>query len=243
MDYTVIRNDITRMEVDAIVLPANPELKEGSGASNAIFKKAGRDKLKKACINTVERKGEIRVGTAVPTLGFDLDAKYVIHVVVPQWRGGNNNEYQLLSSAYYSSLKLADIMGCGSLAIPLLASGNNKFNLDLAIEIAIKSIEAFEPSNELSEVYLVVYGMRAVEKMKERGFIFEEAIDEAYVLCNDESYRPKTIQSAVKQIAQKYFDEVIDQGLEYFNDPENIKTIVGFGIEIVDTEIKMLMRH
>ena len=129
-------------------------------------------------------------------------------------------------------------MGCGSLAIPLLASGNNKFNLDLAIEIAIKSIEAFEPSNELSEVYLVVYGMRAAEKMRERGIPFEEVIDEAYVLDNDESYLPRTVKRAVKQIVQQYLDETIDQAYEYITDPENVKKIIGFGIELVERRIK-----
>ena len=71
------------MEADAIVLPANPELKEGSGVSTAIFKKAGREKLKKACDDIVEKKGKIRVGMAVPTLCFELDATYVIHADEP----------------------------------------------------------------------------------------------------------------------------------------------------------------
>ena len=206
MKYTVIRNDITRMGVDAIVLPANPELKEGSGVSTAIFKKAGREKLKKACDDIVEKKGKIRVGTAVPTLGFDLDATYVIHAVVPQWRGGHNNEYQLLCSTYYSALKVADVMGCSSLAIPLLASGNNKYNLDLAIEIAIKSIEEFEPSNNLSEVFLVVYGYNAAEAMRKRGNSFEEVIDQAYVLGNDESYhtRKQKIKRTTSNISKQY---------------------------------------
>ena len=160
MDYIVTRNDITRMDVDAIVLPANSKLKEGSGASTAIFRKAGREELTKACTNITRKKGDIRVGTAVPTLGFDLDATYVIHAVVPQWRDGHSNEYELLSSAYYSSLELADLLSCESVAIPLLAAGNNGFDLDLAIEIALKSIDAFEPSNRLTEVHLVIYGIQ-----------------------------------------------------------------------------------
>ncbi|MBQ6440093.1 MAG: macro domain-containing protein [Mogibacterium sp.] len=79
MDYEVIRNDITNMEVDAIVLPANPMLREGSGTSKAIYEKAGRRSLNKACNEILKRYHSIRTGTAVPTLGFKSNAKYIIH--------------------------------------------------------------------------------------------------------------------------------------------------------------------
>ncbi len=68
MDFKVMRNDITNMEVDAIVLPANSMLKEGSGTSQAIFQAAGRAKLKRAC----KRYGTVRVGSSVPTPAFSL---------------------------------------------------------------------------------------------------------------------------------------------------------------------------
>ena len=231
MNFNVIRNDITKMEVDAVVLPANPELKEGSGASTAIFKMAGRNNLKLACERIIKDRGTIRVGTAIPTLGFNLEATYIIHTVVPKWRGGNSNEYELLCSAYYAAIKTADIMSCSSLAIPLLASGNNKFNLELVLDIAIKSIEEFEPTNELSDVYLVVYGMHAVDKVRKLSIPFEEVIDEAYVLGNDESYH--SMKRKPKRAAKQYLDVAIDQAIDYFSDPENVEKIVGIGAEII----------
>ena len=242
MDFKVIRNDIVHMDVDAIVLPANSKLREGSGTSTAIFRSAGREQLEKACEGIIKRKGDVRVGTAVPTLGFGLEATYILHAVVPSWRGGNHHEYELLSSAYYSTLKLADMMGCESLAVPLLAAGNNGFDLDLAIEIARKSIEAYEPTNKLSDVYLVIYGMRAADKFRKLEIPFEEVIDEAYVLGNNESFirQKPSIKRRLKKIAKQYSEEAIDQALDFFEDPETVKAIIKNGKDIALIAIKAL---
>ena len=151
MLFEVVQNDITNMHTDAVVLPANEHLKEGRGTSHAIFEKAGRKELTKAC-------RELRfcsIGEAVPTLAFKLDANYIIHAVVPKWIDGEHEEYEYLSAAYLSALKIADIMGCKSVAFPLMASGNNGFDLNLAYEIAKESFTAFESVN-LQKVYLVV---------------------------------------------------------------------------------------
>ena len=128
MPFKIVRNDITKMQVDAIVLPANPQLKEGGGTSKAVFAAAGRSKLKEACAEY----GHCDVGAAVPTPAFGLNAQYILHAVTPRWKDGNHEEYELLSSAYLSALKLADIMQCQSVAIPLLASGHNGFDRELA---------------------------------------------------------------------------------------------------------------
>lgn len=242
MDFKVIRNDIVRMDVDAVVLPANSKLKEGSGTSTAIFRNAGREELEKACRGIIKRKGDIRVGTAVPTLGFGLEATYILHAVVPSWRGGDHHEYELLSSAYYSTLKLADMMGCESLATPLLAAGNNDFDLDIAIEIARKSIEAYEPTNKLSEVYLVIYGMHAADKFRKLGISFDEIIDEAFVLGNDESFTPQkvSIKRRLKRIAKQYCKEAIDQALDFIEDPDTVEAIIKKGKIIALSAIKAL---
>ena len=138
MKFDIVKTNIVNVHADAIVLPANTALKEGSGTSTAIFEAAGRKKLTQAC----KKIGSCEVGSAVPTLAFDLEAKYIIHAVVPKWIDGNHNEYDLLSSAYLSALKVADIMGCTSIAFPLLASGNNGYDLDLAFQIAKESINS-----------------------------------------------------------------------------------------------------
>ena len=109
MEYKIVRDDISKFSADAIVIPANPLLKEGSGTSNAIFSKAGKKELKKACSDVVNRLGQIYVGTAVPTLAFKMDADFIIHAVTPRWIDGQHNEYELLSSAYYASKRLCRI--------------------------------------------------------------------------------------------------------------------------------------
>ena len=101
MEFKIIRNDIANMKVDAIVLPANSRLREGSGTSNAIFEKAGRKALEKEC----KRYGKVEVGNSVPTLAYELDAKFILHTVVPKWKNGKQQEY---SAAYLSALSLAD---------------------------------------------------------------------------------------------------------------------------------------
>ena len=133
------------MSVDAVVLPANEKLKEGSGTPKAIFEKAGRKELTKACAEIKTCK----MGEAVPTLGFKLNADYIIHVVVPKWVDGEHQEYDYLSAAYLSALNVADIMNCETIAFPLLASGNNGFDLGLAYDIAKSSIESFSGVNFL----------------------------------------------------------------------------------------------
>lgn len=104
MEFKVQRNDITHVEVDAIVCPQNPSLKEGPGTSAAIFGKAGRAQLKKACAS----KGKVRVGATVVTSAYDLPSKIILHTVVPKWRGGNRHEYEQLCEAYLSALAVAD---------------------------------------------------------------------------------------------------------------------------------------
>lgn len=198
MNFKVVRNDITNMEVDAIVLPANSKLKEGSGTSQAIFQAAGRSKLQKAC----KRYGTVKVGRSVPTPAFSLPSKIVLHTVVPTWRGGGNKEWQYLSAAYLSALEMADQTSCESVAFPLLSSGNNGFDTNLAISIAIESIEDFEPTHKLREVYLVTYGSYATKLMRDRGYEVEEVIDEVYALNKDESYKPGVVL-AVKAGADK----------------------------------------
>lgn len=139
MKFELVNTNIVNISADAIVLPANTRLKEGSGTSRAIFEAAGRKQLTQACRNI----GTCSVGSAVPTLAYDLNAKYIIHAVVPKWKGGEEGEYELLGSAYASSLNVADVMGCESIAFPLLASGNNGFDREFAFQIAEDSIESF----------------------------------------------------------------------------------------------------
>lgn len=103
MPFEIIRNDIIKMRVDAIVNAANSSLAAGGGVCGAIFQAAGYEQLDAACRSI----GRCAVGQAVITAGFSLSAKYVIHAVGPIWQGGTQNEAALLESCYTSALQLA----------------------------------------------------------------------------------------------------------------------------------------
>lgn len=165
MQFEIIKANIVDVVSDAIVLPANEVLKEGIGTSKAIFNAAGRKELTQAC----EKLGHCNIGSAVPTLAYNLTSKYIIHAVVPKWIDGQHSEYDLLSSAYLASLNIAEVIGCESVAFPLLASGNNGFDKQLAFRIAEESIKSFE-SVKLKKVFLVVYGDTMETYMKSLGY-------------------------------------------------------------------------
>ena len=197
MKYTVVRDDISKFAADAIVLPANTALKEGSGTSNAIFKKAGRKELKKACAEASAKYKKIYVGEAIPTLAYNLDAAFIIHAVTPKWIDGKHQEYELLSSAYYSALREADLLSCKTIAIPLLSSGNNGFDMHASYEMAVQTIEAYRPENKLEMVYLIVYGKRVMSMLRRLQVPVQENIDDIYILSQDEKYRAPIIEAAV----------------------------------------------
>ena len=130
MPFEIVRNDLTNMQVDAIVNAANSRPIIGFGTDSGVHKKAGRQLL------IARRKiGKIAFGDAAVTPAFNLDAKYVIHAVSPIWQGGKKNETELLESCYTKSLQLALEYGCESIAFPLLAAGNHGFPKELALQI------------------------------------------------------------------------------------------------------------
>lgn len=171
------------MTTDAIVLPANEVLEQGSGTSRAIFDAAGEKKLIAAC----RKLGECGPGDAVITDGFDLPAKYIIHAVCPRWHGGNRNEEEQLRSAYLNSLGLAEEKGLNSIAFPLLSTGNYRFPVKYGLIVAKEAIEEFLDEHEM-DVYLVLYNHTAVKAGKVLFPKIEHFIDDNYVGEKDESY-------------------------------------------------------
>lgn len=216
MNFEIIRANIADIEADAIVLPANEKLKEGAGASRAIFEAAGRKQLKKAC----EEIGHCNTGSAVPTPAFDLNAKYIIHAAVPRWNDGEHDEYGLLSSVYLTALKLADIMHCESIAFPLLASGNNGFNRELAFKIAAESIALFDGDN-LKKVVLVVYGENT------ECFVRSQGYDVIEISETKKSKKP-LISDETKNAALKG----IKCAFDWLKNKENQKRILELGVSI-----------
>ena len=152
MPLTIIKKDITQLQVDAIVNAANTSLLMGGGVCGAIFRSAGPERLQAAC----DQLAPIQTGEAVITPGFDLPAKHVIHTAGPVYRGGKENEEALLRSCYLNSLAVAARNNCQSVAFPLISSGIYGYPKDEALRVATEAIKDFIKEQDL-EVFLVVF--------------------------------------------------------------------------------------
>lgn len=175
MPFEIVRNDITNMQVDAIVNAASRFPRVNAGVDLAIHKKAGPRLLEAR-----KEIGYIAPGSAAITPGFDLDASYVIHAATPTWMGGLRQEEDLLCRAYGACLELALRNGCSSIAFPLLASGNHGFPKQKALQAAIRVFSEFLMEHDL-QIFLVVFGKESVALSEKLVHSVTRYIDENYV--------------------------------------------------------------
>jgi O-acetyl-ADP-ribose deacetylase (regulator of RNase III) len=154
---SLMQGDITNQTTDAIVNAANSSLMGGGGVDGAIHR-AGGPAILEDCKKIVAKQGRLPTAEAVITTAGNLPSKFVIHTVGPIWRGGNQNEPQLLRSCYINSLKLAEENKIRTISFPSISTGVYGYPVDQASEVALKAVADYlNKSNAFEEVVFVLF--------------------------------------------------------------------------------------
>lgn len=204
MPIQLVRNDITKMQVDAIVNTANNKLGLSSGVNGAIHKAAGPRLLEKTLT-----LGGCKTGEAKITDGYDLPCNHIIHTVGPMWYGGHYDEEVLLTSCYRHSLELALEHNCKSIAFPLISAGTYGYPKEQALKVAMNTCSSFlleqVPDNDLM-VYIVLFGKDCFDVGSKLFSGIEQYIDDNYAEAHHDSRR---IQRQRRFEERNLYDEML----------------------------------
>jgi O-acetyl-ADP-ribose deacetylase len=159
MKIDIVRGDITKLEVDAIVNAANTTLLGGGGVDGAIHRAAGPELLAEC-----RMLGGCEPGRAKITRGYRLPARFVIHTVGPIWRGGKHEEAETLVNCYRNSLRLAMENGIKTIAFPAISCGAYGYPIQAAVGIALKTAREFlANTDKIDKVIFVLWSEEIYE--------------------------------------------------------------------------------
>lgn len=155
------QGDLTQFDGDAIVNAANSRLAGGGGVDGAIHRAAGSAELQNACQEIIADIGSLPTGEAVLTPGFDLSTNHIIHTVGPIWRGGIDNESELLASAYMNSLRLAHKHDIQTIAFPAISCGVYGYPVEGAAGITLTALKKGLAQGLVREARMILHGESA----------------------------------------------------------------------------------
>ncbi len=221
MPLYIVRNDITKMEVDAIVNAANKTLLGGGGVDGCIHRAAG-PKLLEEC----RRLHGCETGESKMTKGYDLPAKYVIHTVGPVWHGGMYGEKEKLVSCYKTALELAKKRQLESVAFPLISAGVYAYPQAAALNVAVDTISAFLRENDMT-VYIVIFDRKSYDIGSSLYSDIAAYIDDNYVekhamfhgrqlqkecapmVCEDSTFGHASLAELVEQVDESFSEMLL----------------------------------